>query len=335
MNQNKTARYEWVDIAKFIGLFLMILGHKELLDTRSTNVIFSFHMPLFFILSGMLHKDYDFKTALRKVWYSLLRPFLIIAASWCLIFTLLNLRHEHDTESVRWLIGHFAGTFICPGKTFMSYDSICCYIWFLLALALIKLIASMVKEKKQWLIAPFVSLAIFIVIYQNSIVLPLAIDSALLAFPFYAIGYGLNEVLLYKKYNKVLCWTIPILLFVITITISKQNGIVDINNCRFGNNILYFYLFGTIGTLAVIGFSKLFVSKPSFITRLGGVIVDGALLIVGYSAYLTGIIRDSIPCLPHNNIGGFIIGVLVMCVLYIPILAAQKYFPEILGKKRM
>lgn len=270
MNQNKTARYEWVDIAKFIGLFLMILGHKELLDTRSTNVIFSFHMPLFFILSGMLHKDYDFKTALRKVWYSLLRPFLIIAASWCLIFTLLNLRHEHDTESVRWLIGHFVGTFICPGKTFMSYGSFCCYIWFLLALALIKLIASMVKEKKQWLIAPFVSLAIFIVIYKNSIVLPLAIDSALLAFPFYAIGYGLNEVLLYKKYNKVLCWTIPILLFVITITISKQNGIVDINNCRFGNNILYFYLFGTIGTLAVIGFSKLFVSKSSFITRLGG-----------------------------------------------------------------
>ena len=163
----------------------------------------------------------------------------------------------------------------------------------------------------------------------------MAIDSALLAFPFYAIGYGLNEVLLYKKYNKVLCWTIPILLFVITITISKQNGIVYINNCRFGNNILYFYLFGTIGTLAVIGFSKLFVSKSSFITSLGGVIVDGALLIVGYSAYLTGIIRDSIPCLPHNNIGGFIIGVLVMCVLYIPILAAQKYFPEILGKRRM
>lgn len=59
----KTERKEWVDIAKAIAIALMILGHTGYPEIISKligiphfarNWIYSFHMPLFFLLSGAL-----------------------------------------------------------------------------------------------------------------------------------------------------------------------------------------------------------------------------------------------------------------------------------------
>lgn len=46
------ARIEWIDIAKAIAIILMIVGHTFPYGAYVRNVIFSFHMPLFLILSG-------------------------------------------------------------------------------------------------------------------------------------------------------------------------------------------------------------------------------------------------------------------------------------------
>lgn len=44
-------RLEWVDVAKAIAIILMVVGH-EVNNLNVHTLIFSFHMPLFFILSG-------------------------------------------------------------------------------------------------------------------------------------------------------------------------------------------------------------------------------------------------------------------------------------------
>jgi fucose 4-O-acetylase-like acetyltransferase len=57
-------RFQWVDIAKGIGIILVVYGHvmrgldgSNLIDKRifylSDTFVYSFHMPLFFILSGL------------------------------------------------------------------------------------------------------------------------------------------------------------------------------------------------------------------------------------------------------------------------------------------
>ncbi|WP_075580419.1 acyltransferase family protein [Acidaminococcus massiliensis] len=51
-------RIQWIDIAKGITIFFVIIGHTAPFDILERNMIFSFHMPLFFILSG-----YHFKIA--------------------------------------------------------------------------------------------------------------------------------------------------------------------------------------------------------------------------------------------------------------------------------
>lgn len=45
-------RLVWVDLAKAVAIIAMILGH-EIGEDNSLHVwIYSFHMPIFFILSG-------------------------------------------------------------------------------------------------------------------------------------------------------------------------------------------------------------------------------------------------------------------------------------------
>lgn len=48
-------RVEWIDFAKGLTLLLTIIGHSVSIDLRGSwlsCIIFSFHMPLFFILSA-------------------------------------------------------------------------------------------------------------------------------------------------------------------------------------------------------------------------------------------------------------------------------------------
>lgn len=74
----------WADNAKFIGIALMILGHCPLSNEAFLDFIYSFHMPLFFILSVffvIIKKDSTFIKYLTKISKQLLVPY-------CFFFTL-------------------------------------------------------------------------------------------------------------------------------------------------------------------------------------------------------------------------------------------------------
>lgn len=48
-------RIRWVDIAKGIGIFLVVLGHCQITENVLT-LITTFHMPLFFFLAGYIFR---------------------------------------------------------------------------------------------------------------------------------------------------------------------------------------------------------------------------------------------------------------------------------------
>lgn len=50
----KSDRILWLDAARGIGIILVILGHIIPMDQPICHVIYSFHIPLFFFLSGMI-----------------------------------------------------------------------------------------------------------------------------------------------------------------------------------------------------------------------------------------------------------------------------------------
>ena len=49
-------RIQWIDLCKAIGIYLVVLGHFLPVGTPLKIIIYSFHVPLFFILSGFLLK---------------------------------------------------------------------------------------------------------------------------------------------------------------------------------------------------------------------------------------------------------------------------------------
>lgn len=74
-----TKRIDYVDIAKGIGIVLVVMGHNDfaLISPFAHKLIYSFHMPMFFFMSGMFFKpDIPFLVFARRRFDRVLRPFL-------------------------------------------------------------------------------------------------------------------------------------------------------------------------------------------------------------------------------------------------------------------
>lgn len=88
-------RIEYIDIAKALGIMLVIAGHVVSPDTEIKRILYAFHMPLFFILSGMLLKSrvtYDYvswKALAVKKLKMLMLPYFI----WALIYSSFSFKH--------------------------------------------------------------------------------------------------------------------------------------------------------------------------------------------------------------------------------------------------
>lgn len=81
---NVKKRISYVDIAKVLGMFFIVYGHT-LRGGEITTWIYTFHVPLFFFLSGVIfHEEtLSIKTFLKKKGMALLVPFFV----WALIST--------------------------------------------------------------------------------------------------------------------------------------------------------------------------------------------------------------------------------------------------------
>lgn len=72
-------RIEYLDIARGIGILLVVLGHNDFgaISPFFHQVIYSFHIPLFFFLSGyFINTSLSFFDYSKKRFHSILKPYL-------------------------------------------------------------------------------------------------------------------------------------------------------------------------------------------------------------------------------------------------------------------
>ena len=77
-------RIEYIDIARGIGILLVVMGHNDfaVVSPFLYKLIYSFHMPLFFFLSGyFLNSATGFWPFVKKRFNALLKPFFFTVAS--------------------------------------------------------------------------------------------------------------------------------------------------------------------------------------------------------------------------------------------------------------
>lgn len=94
-------RIEWIDVAKGIGMLLVILGHT--IQLNIVTPLYAFHMPLFFFLSGLLIKSdtLTFLPYVKKMSLRLLRPWIIMLfISFLVCMCIPQWRDKYTLEAV-------------------------------------------------------------------------------------------------------------------------------------------------------------------------------------------------------------------------------------------
>lgn len=73
----KKDRVEWIDTAKFFGMFFIMIHHIGYIPEYISAVYYPFVLPVFFFASGYVDKRTDFKTYIKKKALTLLLPWFI------------------------------------------------------------------------------------------------------------------------------------------------------------------------------------------------------------------------------------------------------------------
>lgn len=176
-----------IDIAKGIGILLVIIGHGAI-PSWSKDAIFSFHMPLFFILSGYFFRDETPLVRMRKDAKRLLLPYVVTIAVITLYMLVVHQAIKHDgwyyVINTLWFWIYPTGA---PGGLNFSGP-----VWFLFALFWTKGTFNLIeKVHNRWfyLILAFIAFAPFYLSYLIGRDLPLAISQGLISIVFFWGGY--------------------------------------------------------------------------------------------------------------------------------------------------
>lgn len=85
-----TKRLDWIDIAKGIAIILVIVGHTVPNPSPLRHAIFSFHMPVFFILAGYTFRPKPWRELVSGSVSRLLVPYVILALAWQILSFLMS-----------------------------------------------------------------------------------------------------------------------------------------------------------------------------------------------------------------------------------------------------
>ena len=275
MAQTSNIRYQWVDTCKTIGLLLVIIGHGRLLEEEYQQWIFSFHMPLFFVLSGMLYK---YKSPLETIKHDFKRfliPYLIINMI-CLVIQGCIMAYLGQLTITNF-IHRFIAIFVVACHS-GDFNPVSAPTWFIIALFIDRIMLSLNKNGLYYICMFILSIIGCVLLKMIKFDIWIPFDSAMMAFPFLVIGYY-SKTILYRHFDSLFS-VLFIILSVSCLTLFNYlNGPVDMNSNSYGKYILLFYFDGILGTLLVIVITK---KLPKMaIDGFCSMISKGALLIVG------------------------------------------------------
>lgn len=248
---DSSQRIGWIDMLKGLGIFLVFLGHLLTYSQESiVQYIFSFHMPLFFFVSGLFFKHSAANSGFYKFFIKTVRVRMVPYVSfgvltYCIWISQIILRNYQkniglaslqESLFIKPIIGMFYGNGI---NGWLTHNVL---LWFLACLMMTELIfyciSAFANNKPSTILMVLVLFAIlgYTDSMFSSVRLPFSIDVALTAVVFYGSGYILKDKLLTSKIK--LLFSAPCL--AIGLFTSNINGGVDMNLNSFGNILLYY-----------------------------------------------------------------------------------------------
>lgn len=247
-------RIDWIDISKGIGVILLVIGHMPSIPYVLQNWIYSFHMPLFFFLSGYTFKVKDcLKDSIKKMFRKLIVPYLI----YNIIFLLLDVI----------LFGLSSEIVHGDWEDMLSGQGSFGVIWFLLSLFWVQLIylfvclfvSAITNNYKNIVLAEIVMVLVllgdFVATYYKMDLYKIV--TSLVAVGFFYLGNIFMKQGMMEKIKKM---SIIFLFFIVNIVLGYINlhlygTRIEVSGAIY-NNLLITYLAAIAGIIFVNGISE-------------------------------------------------------------------------------
>lgn len=334
-------REDWIDSLKGISIILVVIAHLNFVSSELNQYIYSFHMPLFFFISGYLFDAEKYikkgKAFLERKFYSLIIPYLLFSIIAYIFYILMDCIYQPEVQNVEILqkgVLFNVYTVICSMNGFLINTP----LWFLPCLFITELLFLISKKYSKSDYNTAVLIIFFSVIgfqYGNyvSFRMPWSIDIAFTGIVFYAAGYFFE-----KDYKEILFrtnYSFIFVLFLMHIILSFINPRVDMYKLIY-NNYFLFYISAFSGILVYIYTFKM--AKASKILVFYG---RNSLTVLGFHYIIISILKYLFPLLFEQfNIQVskgmfFVVNLFFTLLLMIPLVSiANRYFPYITGKSR-
>lgn len=88
-----------IDIAKGIAILLVVVGHSHCVTGLAHQIIYSFHMPLFFIFAGWFYKERGILDSIKKDFRRLIVPYLVFGGICAVKFSVTSAM-RHDWQNI-------------------------------------------------------------------------------------------------------------------------------------------------------------------------------------------------------------------------------------------
>lgn len=250
----------FLDIARGIACVLVVVGHISSTPSLIHTWIYSFHMPLFFIISGIiLNTKGSFKDFLLKRIKRLLVPyFLLNILVWLMeniikiTMSFIGLAVFNKKKAINDLLG------VVLGWRLTDYYYI---LWFVISLffglLLTYAILQIVHDNKVIFLMGVVLILISPCVWKIVGGLPYSIDTLPISAGFILIGNSANNYIKRTVTEKSGFKGILSLLIncIVAVSASRIWGDVDIYNCQIGQVFIFIFT-SILGSIAIILISK-------------------------------------------------------------------------------
>ena len=197
----ETRHVEWIDLLKGISILIVIAGHTITPDTVMWRLVYSFHIPLFFIISGYTFKKVPKEQVIIAFWHDVKRiliPVVLIRFISCLIGVGYK-RYDLATGIVDMYRRIKWATVDDVTVQYFNFPQIKApgigILWFLMAMFVAKTVYRILLyiPARFRVIIIFVGMLVNMYMGYHKLVLPLSLHIVFLVMAFMEFGHQLNK----------------------------------------------------------------------------------------------------------------------------------------------
>jgi len=332
----------FINVAKSLAIASVVMGHLPV-EERLSAFINSFHIPLFFIISGyLLHTEgiTFIQFAIKKL-RTLIVPYYVFAVITFIIWYLVGRKFGGDADGGYDTFQYLVGVALAfPSKDFIGFNL---PLWFLPSLFCAALLMYPILRIKNVVLQAVVvgccCMAGFLWHAAGGAGLPLGCDVSLFAVLFLFVGKKAAQLSPVLRLSPLLRFSLAILSIALCVIVSQINAgeeHVDMYRYHF-NNVMLFLITAFSGSAAVLLFSAMLPEIKPFNFFGRNTIVIMSLNLLCFSA-LKGvqlfIFHIPLEALEESLLLQCLYVALTFVLLAPVIYLINKYIPELLGRKR-